>query len=112
MIGARRFLRFVPAALALLSSLVAGTYLGLLSCGSSRIQDELVLVAIIPWAALAIWKPGSSAHPNKARIALVVLLPASLIVSQAIASAFYPASPESINDFLNRLAVHLFSGPC
>jgi hypothetical protein len=63
-------------------------FLGLFSCGGYEWQKQAILLGIVAFTAIALIFPPSRKRPSQSRIGLVIAVPVSYFLSQALASAF------------------------
>jgi len=102
---------------AVMSAILGGAFVGLFSCGAYTFQTPLVRSAVgaASLLALAAWYlAGGLEVPQRLWRGGVFLLfiAAVYLLSEAVAAPFYPAPPESFQEFWSGFIQTLCYGPC
>lgn len=89
-----------------------GVFFGLFSCGGylwhMQLHTSLMAIAAIG----IIFVPPSFLHAIWKRIAFIAMSLALFVVVRASASAFYPAAPENMSEFIESFIIGIQYGPC
>lgn len=105
-------MRWLPTISAFLLAISGGIYFGLFSCGGHEWHKQVFLAVLAVCTIAALVVPLSRSRPYLARLGLILGVGAGFIVSQSVATPFYPAAPESWPAFFRAFALALQNGPC
>lgn len=103
--------RWLFTFMSVVTALLGGAYFGAFACGGFPWHRQAFLIVLGATTLAALMVPLDRRRPVLSRLIVVVGVPALFITAQAAAAPFYPAPPDSFEDFLGSLLA-LESGSC
>lgn len=99
-------------AFTIILAIAGGVFFGLFSCGGYVWHKQIFALLFIGLMALILLAPLGGISKLWKKALLVVATSLLFILVRAGASAFYPATPESLAEFLSSLVRGIQFGPC
>lgn len=103
-------LRLVPAMALLGAAAVGGVYFGLFSCGGYEWHWHAFVVIAALLSAWAVAVPAKKTIGG--RLWPLTLAPVAFALTEAVAAPFYPATPDSLDQYGAQVALTLLRGAC
>ena len=93
-------------------AVVGGIFFGLFSCGGYLWHHQVFYALFVTALVVALLFPPKSLKNWKRKSSFIFVSIAGFILVRAIASAFYPAAPESIEELIHSIWLGILYGPC
>ena len=93
-------------------AVVCGIYFGLFSCGGYIWYKQIFTVFFICFVIFVLFIPSARAYKLWKRIFFAVSVFIVFLLSQSVASAFYPNAPGSWAEFFQSFIQRMVHGPC
>lgn len=104
--------RWIPTAIAFVVAALGGLHSVLFSCGGYVWHRHAFWAALFLITLVALLLPLRRRRPLASRTALVLGVPATYLLLEALAAPFYPGPPASWSEFLSVFLMTLERGPC
>ena len=95
-----------------IAAVAGGLFFGLFSCGGYIWHKQIHMSLMVMAAVFILFEPPNFLTPLWKRISFLVLAFAVFIIVSAAASAFYPATPANIPEFIQSFIRGIEYGPC
>ena len=95
-----------------ISAIVGGLFFGLFSCGGYVWHKQLHTSLMIMASIFILFVPPKFLDALWKRLSFLVLSFVLFVVVRAAASAYYPASPENMSEFIQSFITGVQYGPC
>lgn len=104
--------RWLSHAAAVLVALLGGVYFGAFSCGGYAWHKDAFLLVLAATVTAALLVPLRRERPVLSRLLVLIAIPVLFVMTQAAATPFTPAAPDSVGDFLRGFVLALERGSC